>query len=128
MFEGNGVVNEYDGGYDDWKRQYDARKASGRMSDQANQVSPAEVKAATSGTPVASKSKKKLSYKEQAELDELPLLIDQLETKQSELEQQLADPDFYKEGKNKIAKVQKELDKVIGKLKTAFERWEILDS
>lgn len=128
VFEGNGVVNEYDGGYDDWKRQYDARKASGRMSDQANQVSPAEVKAATSGTPVASKPKKKLSYKEQAELDELPLLIDQLETKQSELEQQLADPDFYKEGKNKIAKVQKELDKVIGKLKTAFERWEILDS
>lgn len=128
VFEGDGVVNEYDGGYDDWKRQYDARKATGRLADQSLAVSPSEVKAASSGTQAAAKVKKKLSYKEQAELDKLPLLIDELETKQTELEQQMADPEFYKEGGDKIAKVQKELDKVAGKLKVAFERWEILDS
>lgn len=128
VFEGNGVVGEFDGGYDDWKRQHDARQASGRLSDSALAINPAAAKAAA-GTPstAPAKSKKKLSYKEQAELDKLPLLIDELETRQTELEQQMVDPDFYKEGKDKIAKVQKELDKVAGKLKTAFERWEILD-
>ena len=129
VFEGNGVVNEYDGGYDDWKRQYDARKASGRLTDNSIAFSPSEIKAAASpGTPAMPKAKKKLSYKEQAELDELPLLIDDLETKQAALEQQMADPDFYKEGKDKIAQVQKDLAKVADKLNTAFERWEILDS
>ncbi|MEP3479538.1 MAG: ATP-binding cassette domain-containing protein [Fuerstiella sp.] len=128
VFEGDGVVNEYDGGYDDWKRQYDARKATGRLADNSVAFSPSEVKAAASpGTPTLPKAKKKLSYKEQAELDELPLLIDELETKQAGLEQQMADPDFYKEGKDKIAQVQKDLAKVADKLKTAFERWEILD-
>lgn len=128
VFEGNGIVNEYDGGYDDWKRQYDARKASGRLADHSVAFSPSEMKAAASpGTPALPATKKKLSYKEQAELDELPLLIDELETKQAGLEQQMADPDFYKEGKDKIAQVQKDLSKVADKLKTAFERWEILD-
>lgn len=128
VFEGNGVVGEFDGGYDDWKRQHDARQASGRLSDSALAINPAAAKAAA-GTPstAPAMSKKKLSYKEQAELDKLPLLIDELETRQTELEQQMVDPDFYKEGKDKIAKVQKELDKVTGKLQTAFERWEILD-
>lgn len=127
VFEGDGIVNEYDGGYDDWKRQFDARKATGRLADNSITINPSEVKAAASGTQAPAKSKKKLSYKEQAELDKLPLLIDELETKQADLEQQMADPDFYKDGKDKISKVQKELDKVAGKLKTAFERWEILD-
>lgn len=127
VFEGNGVVDEYDGGYDDWKRQFDARKATGRLSDTSVFVNPAGAQASSNTDPTPSKVKKKLSYKEQAELDKLPLLIDELETRQAELQQQMADPDFYKEDRDTIAKVQKELDKVAAKLQTAFERWELLD-
>lgn len=128
VFEGDGVVNEYDGGYDDWKRQYDARKASGRLADSTVSVSPTTSQTAPeNSTPAVAKAKKKLSYKEQAELDELPLLIDELETRQAELQQQMADPDFYKEDRDTIVKAQKELDKVAQKLQTAFERWELLD-
>ncbi|MCL4109654.1 UNVERIFIED_CONTAM: hypothetical protein GTU68_055015 [Idotea baltica] len=127
VFEGDGVVDEYDGGYDDWKRQFDARKATGRLSDTSVFVNPAGAGASNKADATPSKSKTKLSYKEQAELDKLPLLIDELETKQAALQQQMADPAFYKEDRDTIAKTQKELDKVSAKLQTAFERWELLD-
>ena len=62
----------------------------------------------TSSARVAA-TKKKLSFKEQQELDKLPELIDELETKQAELNQQISAPEFYKKDQAVVAKTLDEL-------------------
>ncbi|MCX7188774.1 MAG: ATP-binding cassette domain-containing protein, partial [Methylotenera sp.] len=96
-FEGNGVLTEFGGGYDDWQRftqqrLQDSRAEEKRLNDLA-QTAKANVKqSSTSQTkPVA-----KLSFKEEKELAEIPLQIEQLETEQADINSQLADGDLYR--------------------------------
>ena len=70
--------------------------------------------------------KRKLSYKEQRELDELPGRIEALETEQAELNRQLADPDIYrKEGAN-VGAMHARVEVIDEELMTLLERWEAL--
>lgn len=70
--------------------------------------------------------KRKLSYKEQRELDELPARIEALETEQAELNKQLADPDIYsKEGAN-VAAMHARVEEIDEALLALLERWETL--
>lgn len=122
-FEGNGIVCEYDGGYDDWKRQKDARDASA-----VSKTSPkAEPPASETDTSVSAAPKRKLSYREQQELDSLPDRIDALENRQAELHAQMGDPEFYKQDGEAIAAVQAELQAVVDELEECFSRWEELE-
>ena len=126
VFEGDGVVNEYDGGYDDWLRQKKGRDAvlAGNVRD-----IKASLPAAKSGNVAATSTARprKLSYKDQRELDELPQLIEDLEARQAELNAQMADADFYKEDKDQILAVQKEAETTGKKLDRCLERWEGLE-
>ena len=93
-FEGNGIVREYVGGYADWIRQRPAPlppPATARVADRR----PSADADNRGATAVASK---KLSYKEQPELDALPREIEALETEKQALNVRIAGPDFYKEG------------------------------
>jgi ATP-binding cassette subfamily F protein uup len=123
VFEGNGHVGEYVGGYDDWLRQ---RK-------QPHVAAIGSQKAVAKDKPVAKqqkneKAKTKLSYKEQRELDALPGKIEKLEETITELEQQVSQPEFYQQDKTAISSTLGQLDALRDELQKAYERWEQLDS
>jgi ATP-binding cassette subfamily F protein uup len=115
-FEGNGVVEEYVGGYDDWLRQ--------RPTATVN-VKAAE-KPATSKTSTTKQAK--LSYKHQRELDELPQKIEQLEQAQLAIHDRMAEPDYFKQDKDALANDQIKLAEIDSELEQAYSRWEELDA
>lgn len=119
-FEGDGVINEYVGGYDDWLRQRPApakeKTAEKKAPEKAQQPS------------APATAKKKLSYKDQRELDQLPELIDALETEQAELEQQLSDPAIYEGDGSASQPLLDRMTEITGQLEGAYQRWEELDS
>ncbi|MDE2095385.1 MAG: ATP-binding cassette domain-containing protein, partial [Burkholderiales bacterium] len=104
--ESPGRWREYEGGYEDWKIQRDraqglrdqAARAAGKAKDAASTPRPA-------AAPVAAKPRK-LSYKEQRELDELPQRIEALEAEQRELAAFLALPDAYTHEAERAMKAQ----------------------
>lgn len=128
-FEGDGVVREVDGGYDDYLRERLAREAetagSGPGNLQKTATAPPQT-AAPAPAKTATKARK-LSYKEQRELESLPTRIDELETRQSELHQQMASPDFFKRPGDEIATARKELETIETELAVCFSRWEELE-
>lgn len=116
VFEGNGKIEEYIGGYEEWQRQ---RKEI------------PEVKSTNKNEPVKPKEKtqsKKLSYKEQRELDELPKLIEKYENKQFELQTKMADPEFFKQKQELINKTMDELKNLEAELNKSYQRWEELEA
>ncbi len=117
VFEGDGQVKDYAGGYDDWVRQKQAVEA---------QVQATAVKS----EPARSKPEKakKLSFKDQRELETLPQLIEKLETEQADLHQKMADPAFYQQAGAEIAKLTNDLEVIHQRLQTAYARWEELES
>ena len=119
VFEGDGIVNEYVGGYEDWMRQSGGfakiRERRANMA-KASEPAPAPVKKTT-------QKAKKLSYKLQKELDELPALIEQLEAEQEALQQETMAPDFYQQAKELVAEKLQKLAEVDDQLQQAYDRW-----
>ena len=129
VFEGNGEIGEYDGGYDDWLRTKEQRSTIAREATAA--VKPVRGISSNAGlsfgsTAVSVKSKK-LSFKDQRELDELPERIASLEKRQKELQAEMAAPRFYQSGGNRITKAATELAQIDEDLTGCFRRWEALD-
>ena len=117
-FEGDGQIHEYDGGYDDYLRQ------------RSDTPQPVEDEPKAEKKPVAgpAESKKKLSYKEQRELDDLPDRIETLEAEQAELSKQMSDPEFYKQDQTTITKATTRAAELEEELMQCLERWEELGS
>ncbi len=126
-FEGNGVITEFGGGYDDWQRFTQQRQQEGRAEDKriADLAQSNKAKQAPS-TPA--KVTTKLSFKEQKELDEIPAQIDQLEAEQNDINTQLADNDIYKAQADKVKTLQARLATIETLLENLLARWEILDA
>ncbi len=122
VFEGDGIVNEYIGGYTDWFRVAEQQK-----KQDAAQRAETEKKNAKKEKP-KSEQPKKLSYKQQKEFEELPDLIDRLETKQKVIDAQINDPDFYKQEQSAVNDKLAELEKVNQDLEQAYQRWDELDA
>lgn len=122
-FEGEGEVHEYVGGYEDWLRQ---RRNIDRQNTLDKNIN--EQKKNETTTPVKTGAKKKLSYKQQRELDSLPELIEQLENEQQQLEQQTGQAEFYQQDKDTMKTTLDRLEQVRQELQTAFDRWEHLDN
>lgn len=117
VFEGEGCVNEYVGGYEDWIRQ----RPESKTPDKPNTDNKPQEKQAKT-------EKQKLNYNEQQELKSLPANIEELENLQQQLEIQIAGSDFYKQDKENITKTLSKLEKTTKELELAFERWDYLDS
>ncbi len=121
VFEGDGRINEYVGGYDDWLWQR-----------QAMEKSKAEKKAApkVAKKPVgeAAVKAKKLSYKDQRELDALPKRLEELEEGVDQLQTTMSDPTFYQQSAEEMAKANEQLQSLETELATAYERWEALEA
>ncbi|HOY70978.1 MAG TPA: ATP-binding cassette domain-containing protein [Methylotenera sp.] len=121
-FEGNGVLTEFGGGYDDWQRFTLQRQAD---AAQAAKVAP---KAAANATKVEAKTAAKLSFKEQKELDEIPTQIEQLETEQANINTQLANGELYKTQADLVKTLQTRLTEIDQLLENLLARWETLDA
>jgi ABC transport system ATP-binding/permease protein len=114
--EGNGVVKEYVGGFDDWLRH---RKTVPKPEPQK---SPAKrVKAAPPKEQV-----RKLTFKEKKELKALLALIERLESEQRQLYEAMADPAFYKKGPE-VAAVSTRAGELKKQLDEVYARWQELE-
>ncbi len=122
VFEGDGVVKEYVGGYEDWLRQ---RKSA---DEQYKQLASATDKARVVTPVVVAVPKQRLSYKEQREVDALPKQIEALEQQKQQIEQQIGVANFYQQEKEKITVILTQLDGLEKALKTAYSRWEYLEA
>jgi ATP-binding cassette subfamily F protein uup len=124
VFEGEGRVQEYAGGYEDWLRQ------------KPPNVPPAVARTrnprANSGSPAADAPrpgmKKKLSYNEQRELEQLPGRIADLEAEQESLNRGVAHPEFYREPADAIKQTLARIGQIQGELIELYTAWDDLDS
>ena len=123
-FEGEGRVAEYVGGFADWVRQT-ASKTEKRAAQTVSSVVAASAPAAAAAT---APQPRRLSYKEQRELDSLPARIEALEEEQRMLETTIAGPQFYREPADAINASLARLDTLQHELIDAYARWEELDS
>ena len=114
-FDHDGVVREYDGGYDNYVRQCPEATAE-----------PA-AKAERGPKPKAVTSQKKLSYRQQQELEALPDQIAELESQQSRLHEQMADPEFFRQEPSVIADATATLESLVTRTEAAYQRWEQLE-
>jgi ATP-binding cassette subfamily F protein uup len=118
VFE-RGGVNEYVGGYDDWLRQRSARPREAAISSTPS-AKPKSARSAAVG------DKRRLTYKEQQELDALPATIQQLEAKVAELYEEMGKPEFYQQPGDQIAKEQSRLKELEDDIAGKYARWEKL--
>jgi ATP-binding cassette subfamily F protein uup len=123
VLEGDGQVGEYIGGYTEWLRQKPIIAAA-RASNSKSNVAPAP---APTPVPVAAAPKKKLSFKEQRELDLLPAKLEELEAEIAKRTAAMNDPKYFQQDAAAIARGNEELAKVQAELDTAFARWEELE-
>ena len=127
-WDGPGAWREYEGGVQDWLAQSARWQAmreaeAGAASDVSDQTSPQR-------TPDKREQlqKKKLSYKDQRELDALPALIDALEQEQADIRARLADGTLYQTDLDQAVALQARDGVIEEELMTALERWETLSS
>lgn len=118
VFETAGV-REYDGGYDDWIRQ----RPKEHLPEEASKSKKVREKSKRADED----AKRKLSYKDQRELDALPERIEQLETEIAAVHTTMAQPDFYQRPKDELIAAQSRLKELEGQLEMAFERWQELE-
>ncbi|MGH8408292.1 MAG: ATP-binding cassette domain-containing protein, partial [Pseudomonas sp.] len=133
VFEGEGKVREYVGGYQDWLRQGGSPRLLGvteSKSGKADLTSAvvAPVAAAPAPAQEAPAAKKKLSYKLQRELEALPGDIDAKEQQIAAVEAEMADAGFYLRPAAETAKVIASLEQLNSELEALVERWAELDA
>jgi ATP-binding cassette subfamily F protein uup len=119
--EGDDTVGEYVGGYSDWLRQRPAPSAT-------EQPSPAGARLARDASPSRPTPARKLAWKQQRELEQLPARIEQLESKVATLTETMADPAFYERDSAAITAHTTELSTVQADLDAAYARWEELET
>jgi ATP-binding cassette subfamily F protein uup len=144
--EGAGSWREYEGGVEDWltqsRRAASLKSAAATLSGNVgaaaasasaavatrDSVAPVPAAVATSAavTPSSATAKRKLSFREQRELDELPGRIEKLEAEQKVLGAELAGSELYTRTPERIATVQTRYEAIELELLELLERWELL--
>ena len=121
-FEGNGVINEYAGGYSDWQRQVRQmiQTKPNRRKETADLVPQKDSKPAV--------QKNKLSDNQQRELTQLPAKIELLENQQTRLAGQMSDSGFYSQSAEIVKQVTTDLKQLSEDLEECYSRWDELES
>ncbi|MDH3870586.1 MAG: ATP-binding cassette domain-containing protein [Gammaproteobacteria bacterium] len=120
VFEGEGRIGEYIGGYSDWLRQ--------RKGGQSAAAAKPAKRAAPDRTEQPPGKPRKLSYKDQRELDGLPARIEALEAEQAALQARVSDPGFYRQPGDDIAATLARLEVLGDELRSCYVRWEELEA
>jgi ATP-binding cassette subfamily F protein uup len=124
VFEGDGKVREYVGGYEDWRRQRPEPEP-----DKARSPRPAkQVPAAVEAKPRPLPRRDKLGYKDQRELEALPARIEDLEAAVAGIHGRMADPAFYQGSGTEISVIRDRLGALEAELAAAYARWEALEA
>jgi ABC transport system ATP-binding/permease protein len=123
VFEGEGVVREYVGGYSDWQRSVASRASEERprAGTQEGQKRPSRPR------PEGEDGPKRLSFRERREWESLPGIIEELERELEELHQRMADPDFFREDPETIREASSRAQALPLEIEAAFARWGELD-
>jgi len=125
VFEGDGVIGDYVGGYSDWLRQRQDKADKSAVSpaprrDSADRAAPAKQKPRGKA--------RKLSYRDQRLLELLPQQIEALEAEQAQLQQQTAEPGFYQRPADEVTAGLERLEAIAAELDDCYSRWEALES
>jgi ATP-binding cassette subfamily F protein uup len=126
VLEGEGKVGDYIGGYTDSLRQRPAPAMSGMAVAKASATAPAAKPAVPAAE--AAPAKRKLSFKDARELEQLPAKIEQLELDVEGLTSAMNDPAFYTRSSAEVTAHTQKLGKVQAELDAAYARWEELDA
>jgi len=118
VLEGNGVINEYAGGYDDWLRQRHSVVSQAKLkAEPVKETKKPEKKAVAP----------KLSFKESRELADIPSRIEAMELEQKEIHDLFADSNFHKMDPAKIAQAKTTAQSLSDEIAKAYERWKYLE-
>jgi ATP-binding cassette subfamily F protein uup len=124
VYEGDGKFGEYAGGYEDWERcqrSIPAAPEQYRNSEKSPRQSSGEIQSRADRP-------RKLSYKEQRELENLPQAIEDLEAELAELHGRMAEPDFYRQDGDRITAAMDRLERIKRELESSYARWQELES
>jgi ATP-binding cassette subfamily F protein uup len=121
VFEGEGRIGEYVGGYSDAVRQRQARIQAAIPKVPAKGAARPPDGAAASKAP-------KLSYKDQRELDALPTAIERLETEQAALQAAMSNPEFFQKSPDVARETTERWRRNAEQLEAAYARWAVLES
>ena len=118
VFEGEGTINEYIGGYAEWFALSEQRKKQ--------QVDNKPIEQTKKQKPKS--SSKRISFKQQKELEQLPGQIDSFELEQEKLADKIGDANFYKQEQDIINETLGLLKEVEQKLEQAYQQWDELEA
>ena len=121
VFESDGGIREYVGGYRDWLRQ-------GRQLAETDDPNATGAAAAAAGSTRSKARAKKLSYKDQRELDLLPEAIEKLELEIEALQADIASPTFYEQDQDTVQASLNKLKEQETELETMIDRWGELEA
>ena len=120
VFEGDGRLAEYVGGYDDWLRQRSLSSPGGtektKKKEKPGKSRPQQERLRT------------LTFTEKKEIAALPALIESMEAERAGLYETLADPDFYRQDGSRIPAVKARMAELDKEIPAAYERWELLEA
>jgi ATP-binding cassette subfamily F protein uup len=120
VFEGDGVLHEYVGGYSDWLRQ--------RPAAVTEQKPPRKPDAPRTTRQPQPQKTQKLTYNETRELDTLPVAIAALEAEQADITRTLGDATLYKDEPQRVGALQKRYAEIETELMERLARWEDLEA
>ena len=138
-FEGDGRIGEFVGGYEDWRRQTGSgnrqpvtgsrQTGTGSRQPATGNRQTADGSSPVDGTKgVPSSERRKLSFKEQRELEALPARIEALEGEQARLGAEVSAPDFYRKPASDIHAAMSRLEALPAEIETALRRWDELET
>jgi ATP-binding cassette subfamily F protein uup len=131
VFEGEGRISEYVGGYDEWQRERGegkGRVASASGEGQGSGGGEGRVAGSRAGEAGGGRKARKLTNRERAELEALPAKIEALEAEQAKVTAMLADPAFFKKGGADVVRATERLSELEGELTLVYARWAALES
>jgi ATP-binding cassette subfamily F protein uup len=128
--EGEGLWKEYIGGYEDWERvrKPQVETMPKETKDAAKPPAVTSVKAKEQTSDVTTNKPKKLSFKEQRELEHIPTQIAELEAEQASISERLADPELYRTQPEDVQKLNQRFAEIDQLLMESLERWEAIEA
>jgi ABC transport system ATP-binding/permease protein len=132
----DGVVEDFVGGWSDWKRQHEERIGRSVRADRdaaeagrpnGGDASRPSGSSGLSAVSVVPPSRRKLSFKEQKERESLPARIEALEAEQARLVEAMGMPDFYRQPPAEMQAASARQEALASELEAAYARWEELD-
>ncbi len=122
-FEGDGAITPIEGGYSDylaWKTRRLEEQESERQAEKPQKV--------VAAAPKPVKKQHKLSYKEQSELDSLPLEIEAMEAEKAEIEARFCEADYFTSNPEAFKVDQVRISEIESKLESSYNRWEEIET